>query len=305
MGRLLDKLCEHTEFDPWKNESPTGVSFVNYLHRETKKELHKMLKHMCLQSECEPFWQYDGLSVARDESNKRSHGGVTIKALAKLDEWWRKRKTINDPLSRDYLFNSCVIHPEFKEAVAHFYHRQNFCVVNQLLHQARSPVVASLEAIVAKTPELQFDWAAAMVPFEAVGVIFGIGKDRSVADCLRHPLSMLGLTEHPWHFSAEHDLPAFIEENWHSHPDWWTYTHTAPESKELEARWRQKKKERKRLQKEKPAIFKKEVCSDTKELVATMRQRKKEQKRLQKEKPEIFKKQARPPGPPHSYLKQC
>ena len=48
-----------------------------------------------------------------------------------------------------------------------------------------------------------------------------------------------------------------------------------------------------------------EVCSDTKELVATMRQRKKVHKRLQKEKPEIFKKQARPPDPPHSYLKQC
>ena len=178
-----------------------------------------------------------------------------MQALARLDEWWRRVKPLNDPLGRDHLFSSYVIHPKFRRAVALYYQKQSFCVLSQLLARARPKVEAKLLRIQDKHPELEWDMAAAIVPLEALAMAFSTAPGRSIDDCLRNPLTLLGLAEHPWNFQADKDYLRLLKDPGHEHRDFFMYDPTLAEQEEMKARWKEKKAYRQELQKEQPKLF--------------------------------------------------
>ena len=187
---------------------------------------------------------------------RKMAGGIPLDELHRLNKWWNLHKPLNDPLSRDTVFASWVISPELGAETALFYQRQNFCVISQVVDRAYSSVKKKLEKKanqVAPCGDV-FDIAAAMVPLRILMRAFSTHDGQTVEECLRNPLTMLGLRDHPWYFSA-YLLPAYMV-RLQGDGTFFVYDLTADDEERRLDRKRAKKKQRGQAMSRNPAVYK-------------------------------------------------
>ena len=141
-----------------------------------------------------------------------------------------------------------------------FYHRQNFCIFSQLLGKAIGRVELKLNKMAEKSPELEFDMAAALGPLRVLIFTFSTnagGCSRTVEDCLANPLTLLGLREHPWYFDMNKGgYDRLLRSRETEKRVGFSWYHASPEEDaERRDRRKQKKVVRQRVAAEKPQLF--------------------------------------------------